>query len=300
MNSIDNHATYILGVDGGGTKTLARLQHLPSKQEWQVSGGASSLTNDFDLALKTCESLVEQLLALSGANKENIAIVLGLAGAGSVDKSAKFTQYLSKGFAHFALFTDAETSLYGANAGDSVTVVALGTGSVGATLADDGNSTLKGGWGFTIGDEGSGAKLGVLIIQTILSELEEKGEIVSQLGKVLCHKISGGRDKLIQWSTTALPSEFASLAPLVFELNKTCPVAKAVLSQHVKNVETLIYKTRENHQLPVVLLGGLAEPTKPYLDPIIQKMLIPAKGDALDGACFLAEKLLFIEHKENA
>ncbi|WP_286233943.1 BadF/BadG/BcrA/BcrD ATPase family protein [Thalassotalea sediminis] len=299
MNLIKNDPDYILGIDGGGTKTIARLQRLGTEQQWQVRGGASSLTNDFELALRTCESLIEQLLTLSGARREQISIVIGLAGAGNKDKSDKFTHQLAKDFRCFELCTDAKTSLYGANAGQPVAMISLGTGSVGATLTDNGHSALKGGWGFTIGDEGSGAKLGVLIIQSILAELEANNEIVSSLGKALCHKISAGRDKLIQWSTTAKPIDFASIAPLAFELNDECPTAKAVLAQHVKNVERLITKTRGDLQLPVVLLGGLAEPTKPYLTPSILALLIPPKGNALDGACFLAEQLINKKNKEN-
>lgn len=299
MKRFNHNLGYILGIDGGGTKTIARLQHVETGQQWQVRGGAASLTNDFDLALKTCQSLIEQLLTLSGASKEQIAIVIGLAGAGNKDKSARFTHQVSKGFRCFELCTDAKTSLYGANAGQPVAMISLGTGSVGATLANNGDSALKGGWGFTIGDEGSGAKLGVLIIQSILSELEAGDELTSLLGKTLCDKISTGRDKLIQWSTTAKPVDFGSIAPLAFELYDDCPTAKAVVSQHVQNVETLIKKTRGEHGLPVVLLGGLAEPTKPYLNSSILALLIPPKGDALDGACFLAEQLLYKENKEN-
>lgn len=298
MNSAGNQVSYVLGVDGGGTKTIAKLQHRKTKQQWQVSGGSSSLTNDFELAIETCASLIEQLLLLSGAEKKDISIVLGLAGAGNVDKAEKFTERLLNGFYCFELCTDAKTSLYGANSGEPVVVVSLGTGSVGATLAMDGHSTLKGGWGFTVGDDGSGAKLGVLIIKTILAEIEENNRVTSALGEAVCRVIPGGRDKIIDWSTLAKPVDFARLAPLVFEFGDTCPVAHEILLQHVNNVEKLIYNTRESQQLPVVLLGGLSLPTKPYLDPLIQAMLIPPKGNALDGACFLAEQLLHIEKKE--
>ncbi|MGB1198397.1 MAG: BadF/BadG/BcrA/BcrD ATPase family protein [Thalassotalea sp.] len=292
MNLNDNKGKYVLGIDGGGTKTIARLQHLDTQQQWQVIGGSSSLTNDFDLALQTCDHLIKQLLVLSNANKDEISIVLGLAGAGNQEKSAVFSENLSKGFHCFELCTDAKTSLYGANAGQPVAVISLGTGSVGATLAVDGHSTLKGGWGFTVGDDGSGAKLGVLIIQTILSEFEKNNKIISKLGKAVCIEIAGEKEQLINWSTMAKPVDFARLAPLVFELNDVCFVAKTVLLQHVENVEALIDNTRENQQLPVVLLGGLSAPTTPYLNPLIQAMLIPAKGDALDGACYLAKQLL--------
>ncbi|GHF83423.1 BadF/BadG/BcrA/BcrD ATPase family protein [Thalassotalea marina] len=299
MSSVASNNRYILGVDGGGTKTIGRIIKLNTNEQWQACVGPASLTNDFDLAVTNCQRLVEQLLSACGARREEVVTVMGLAGAGNQEKAAIFTEHLSTGFRGFEVCTDAKTSLYGANAGEPVVVISLGTGSVGATLAVDGQSTLKGGWGFTVGDEGSGAKLGVLIIQSVLSELETQDEVMSALTQAVCQKISQRRDKLIEWSTLAKPIDFADLAPLVFEQVDTCSLAKTVLAQHVKNVENLIEKTRGNYQLPVVLLGGLAQPTMPYLNPLIQELIMSPKGNSLDGACFLAKQLLNKENKEN-
>ena len=52
MNDMINKSEFILGVDGGGTKTIARLENLHTGQQWLATGGSASLTNDFDLALQ--------------------------------------------------------------------------------------------------------------------------------------------------------------------------------------------------------------------------------------------------------
>ena len=44
---------YILGLDGGGTKTVARLVNLRTSMQWQVNAGATSLSNDYSLALSS-------------------------------------------------------------------------------------------------------------------------------------------------------------------------------------------------------------------------------------------------------
>lgn len=292
MNDHRKKRAFVLGIDGGGTKTIARLVNLDTGQQWQVLGGASSLTNNYNVALSTCESLIEQLCEQAHCRRDEITIVLGLAGANQKDKASKFEESLATDFNDIKVYTDAKTSLYGANAGEPVAVVALGTGSVGAALTFDGNETQTGGWGFIVGDEGSGAKMGVLIIRSVLSELEETGTLQSLLARKVVPITGDDLDKILTWSTSAKPADFASLAPFVFECLANCDKAKNILNEHVSHVETLINKTRANLQLPVVLLGGLSLPTIPFLSLTIQNMLVEAKGNSLDGACLLAEKLM--------
>ena len=43
---------YILGIDGGGTKTLARLINLETSEKWEAVVGQSSLSNDFKNAIE--------------------------------------------------------------------------------------------------------------------------------------------------------------------------------------------------------------------------------------------------------
>lgn len=299
--SLTNGKIFFLGVDGGGTKTIARLENLNTGQQWQVKGGPASLTNDFNLALKTCESLIQTLCIQACCDHTDIICVFGLAGAGHKNKAAEFKRSILVNNDDVDVYTDAKTSLYGANEGKPIAVVSLGTGSVGAVLAQDGDEIQIGGWGFNVGDEGSGAKMGVLIIRAVLSEIENVGNVKSLLAKVIVKKLGDDLEGVLAWSASATPSDFASLAPLVFEYHQVCSVAKDILMTHVGHVESLINKTSankgmvkntsENAQLPVVLLGGLSEPTLPFLSPTIKARLVATKGNALDGACLLAKKL---------
>jgi glucosamine kinase len=288
---IDKRA-FFLGVDGGGTKTIARLENLNTGQLWLATGGQASLTNDFDSALHTCDSLIESLCTQANCNRNEIVIVFGLAGAGNLEKTDKFKRSLLADFKDAKVYTDAKTSLYGANEGEPIVVVSIGTGSVGAMLTRDGKEIQTGGWGFNVGDEGSGAKMGVLAIRAVLSEIDDIGHAHSLLAQMIVRKFGSKPSNVLAWSTSAKPADFASLAPLVFEYSEKCHVAKNIVITHVEHVESLIKKTRSNSQLPVVLFGGLSMPTLPFLNTAIQNMLVEVKGNALDGACLLAKKLM--------
>jgi glucosamine kinase len=288
--AIDNRA-FFLGVDGGGTKTIARLENLNTGQQWQATGGQASLTNDFDSALQTCNSLIEDLCTQANCNRSEIVIVFGLAGAGNIEKTDKFKRSILTDFKDARVYTDAKTSLYGANVGEPIVVVSIGTGSVGAMLTHDKKETKIGGWGFNVGDEGSGAKMGVLAIRAVLSEIDDIGHAHSLLAQIIFRKFGSKPSNVLAWSTLAKPIDFASLAPLIFEYYEKCSLAKSILMEHVGHVESLINKTRSNSQLPVVLLGGLSVPTLPFLNTTVKNMLVDAKGNALDGACLLAKRL---------
>jgi glucosamine kinase len=293
MDNIINNRNFILGVDGGGTKTIARLENLDTAQKWQAISGPASLTNDYDAALDNCKMLLSELCAKADCKPSEVTVVFGLAGASNKEKAHQFELSISTGYKAVKVYTDAKTSLYGANLGKPIAIVSLGTGSVGAVLTAEGKEFQIGGWGFNVGDEGSGAKLGVLIVKSVLSEIEDSGNVHSLLARIIVKRFGGVLDNVLTWSTSATPSDFASLAPLVFEYQDRCHLAKNILIEHVNHVENLIKKTRSNLQLPVILLGGLSVPTIPFLSPELRSMLTNTKGNSLDGACFLAKQLKY-------
>jgi glucosamine kinase len=307
-----NKNQFILGIDGGASKTLARLVNIQTGQYWHAQGGPSSLTNDFYGAISTITNLCQQVIHQaqkeeklsinednnpnnSLCNYHNISAVFGLAGAENKERVQQLKEALAMPFVKLIICSDAKISAYGANNGEAVAIVALGTGSVGFRLDDNGDSYLVGGWGFTVGDEGSGAKLGLAAVQVTINELENKGTINSKLTQRISDVVGKERIAMLTWLSTAQPYDFAKFTPLVFSLASTCPVAKALLKQHLVAVEQLIQLTLAKTHLPLVLLGGLAKATQPYLATKYQQYLITAKGNALDGACFLAQQFLALK-----
>ena len=299
---IRNEVNYILGVDGGGTKTLARLINLTTKEQWQIASGPSSLSNDFTGAMDVLNALIDDLIEQAGCQSHAVVAAFGLAGAGNNHVVAKLQQKFAHRFNTLTIFCDAQTSAYGANNGSEVVVVALGTGSVGMRLQlnEQGGLTqyLVGGWGFLIGDEGGGAKLGYHSVQALVEEFQHFGSAKSKLTQAVATFINANtnpkgsseitRQVIASWLASAKPIDFSQLSPLVTQYQSGCSVAKKIMAAHVDSVESLIKDTRADTTLPVVLLGGLAQSTQTLLSVTTQRLLISPKGDALDGACLLA------------
>lgn len=283
---------WILTVDGGGSKTLARLSNSKTGQSWQEQAGPASLTNDFSLAISNIQQLSQSLCQQAGISSQQVVVVLGLAGAGNPQQHQQAQQQLSRHYAGFLLTTDARTSLYGANLGQPVLVVALGTGSVAMRLQADGGEQQVGGWGFNIGDEGGGAWLGKQLVRELLWQVDSLAGISSPLLQLVAQQIGDDAASLLPWLKTASPNDYAALAPLIFKHSGRCAIADRLLQLHAQAVEQLLYNAREQFDLPVVLLGGLAQVTAPLLRPACQALLQPAKGSALDGAAILATHLI--------
>jgi glucosamine kinase len=127
-----------------------------------------------------------------------------------------------------------------------------------------------------------------------VTEFQHFGYVHSQLTQAVARfintKDSGviTRQAIAVWLANAKPVNFAQLSPLVTQHQSVCPVAKEIIINHVASVELLIKDTRAATTLPVVLLGGLAQTTQTLLSAVTKRLLINAKGDALDGACLLA------------
>lgn len=279
---------YLLAIDGGGTKTLGVLQCQASGQRWQARSGPGQLTNDFAGAIKNVRELCLQLCQQAQVTVQQVTAIIGLAGAGNPTLHDDFCQQLALPFAHWQLTTDARTSLYGANLGEPVAVVAIGTGSVAMRLEADGSELQVGGWGFNIGDEGGGAWLGQQLVRQLLWQVDWQRPFSPLLQAVAAH-CGTEVSSILPWLKQAKPTDFAALAPLVYQFDD--PLALQLQSRQADAITELALCCLHQHHLPLVLLGGLASQCQHFLSDTLRNQLQPAKGDALAGGLVLAAQL---------
>lgn len=291
---------FTIGIDGGGTKTIGRICDHLSGDTYELKSGPSSLSNDYEGAKEVIAHLLSDLLAHFDAQAKHTAVVIGVAGGGVEKQAKQLHKDLPFVFAHLDVYNDAKTSLVGANGGKPIAMVALGTGSVGAKLNDQGVESYTGGWGFPIGDGGSGAKLGFRAVQTLLEEIDWHGGATSVLGKKIQSAITESdraesaelnNQQIANWLAKGIAKDFAELTKYVLESTDVCPLAAALLDEHVAECEKLILQTRADTELDVVLMGGLAPITLAKLSPKVSSFCKLAQGSSLDGACLLASDL---------
>ena len=281
---------FILGIDAGGTKTLGRLVQLATGRSWQLKMGSASLTNDYNNAAATLYQLISNLFEQAKCLGDQVTVVAGVPGAGNLQLRKSLELHLAELCPQLWITTDAKTSVWGANHGKPVAVVALGTGSVGMRLEPNGEERQFGGWGFNIGDEGSGAILGKMAVRQVLDEFDRSRCFHSELAKSVTAVIGTDPANILGWLKHAVVNDFSRLAPLVLPLAASCPQAARVFARYLDDVVELIDLTCLDVQLPIVILGGLAEGTIPHLPARIRQHIIPAAGTSVDGALLLATK----------
>ena len=282
---------WILVIDGGASKTVARLENLNTGQQFSQTSGPASLTQDLYQACANLQQLTDELLAKARVSPSNTQIVCGLAGAGDQDKVERCQSTLKK-YTNLFITTDACISLYGANLGEPVIVAAIGTGSVVMRLDKQGNIFQSGGWGFPIGDEGGGAKMGFHTVQHLLKAIDTKLLHHSPLLVEISKVTGNNKSSLLPWLSRAKAADYARLAPMVLKHMDQCPIAASILDDAVQAIEELVKSQQQADPLPLVFLGGLGETLKSNMISGIRANIIPAKGDALSGASLLAQRLI--------
>ncbi|WP_210272789.1 BadF/BadG/BcrA/BcrD ATPase family protein [Chthonobacter rhizosphaerae] len=278
-----------LGIDGGGTVCRARLADASGRVLGEGAGGPANITTAFDLAIESILTASRAALAAAGLGEEALARTsggFGLAGGNAPVAARRFLAHPLP-FAHVAVASDADIACLGAHGGGDGGILILGTGSQGVVRVGDRTATV-GGWGFMVSDTGSGATLGRRALRRALlgfEDVESRSAFTDALMAVFDDDPAG----LLAWSLTALPRDWARHAPLVFEHARAGdPIALMLVRQSADDIGRLLDRMMQLGARRISLMGGVAEPHRPYLHARFETVLVPPRGDALDGALTLA------------
>jgi glucosamine kinase len=276
---------FVLGVDGGGTGTRVRVWTNGGALIGHGEAGPSALAQGIGQAWTHIgEAVVRafQSAGLPAPAPGHCVLGLGLAGAVAPHLAAAFFRAAPE-YALIVLETDSRTALLGAHAGRPGAIVAVGTGTVGEALHADGRRVAVSGWGFPVGDEGSGAWMGLRAMQIAHRALDGRGP-AGTLAHAVWRRTSDRRDILLEWCSRAGQHDYAQLAPLVFECAGTDAAAEALLRDTAQEIEDMALALDPDLQLPVVLLGSIGQRMAQRLSPPLRARLVEPAGDAVDGA----------------
>jgi glucosamine kinase len=281
--------THTLAVDGGGTKTAMRLKQISTTpsviQERTLA--ATSLTLYGEAAIIQLTHYIEEMLSVNQIKAKQCYIVVGVAGAGNSHLKAKLKSALAH-CPHLYVTTDAEASVFGANTGQGVNCIAIGTGSVAIQLDTQHVTHQFGGWGFPIGDQGGGAWLGFRAVQQTLAEFDDKrSSLTSQL---VMNKIGSERSDILKWLNTANATDYAQFARELVDIEQRCSTASTILKQGIEEIEKLTRTCAENNSLPIMFLGSLGQFYRSKLSQGLQARALDIQGNAQDGAEVIAHQ----------
>jgi N-acetylglucosamine kinase-like BadF-type ATPase len=171
---VSGDARFLVGVDGGATKTLAAVLDLQSHAIHLGHGGPSNQDAvGAPAAVQAVLGAADGAIARAGIAQDAVgAAVLAIAGT---DTDAVARHMSSVGPNDWIVVNDVVGAWATATgAGPGVAAIS-GTGSNVFGVGPDGRPWRSGGWGHLLGDEGSGYWLGVHSIMAALSDRDASG-----------------------------------------------------------------------------------------------------------------------------
>jgi glucosamine kinase len=278
-------ARFFLGVDGGATRCRARLRDGAGRELGHCVGPASNIYVDFEAAMRVVRETIDSVIA-AGAARQEIVVGLGLAGF-SEDKEAERVAAALPGFARIVVVNDAVAACVGANGlGDGGLIVA-GTGSAGIARVGTA-TTIIGGRGFQLGDDGSAARLGATALRATLRALDGL-EPMSELARALGRHFGGDPLQMSRWAAAAKPRDYGAFAPQILDLARSGDArAREIAGEAAEAIAALANALNALGAERIALVGGLGEPLRPYLSPDLAGRLVRPRRDAVEGAILLA------------
>lgn len=273
--------TLFLGIDGGGTGCRAAVADGAGHILARAEAGPANIASDLTGAARNILAAAAQAARDAGARLEDMVAGLGLAGANAAGAPTALGAHLP--FARLRIVTDGVTAVMGALGEADGIVAALGTGSVFGVQRGSAVRQI-GGRGLALGDEGSGAWIGRAILSRALRAVDGLAPMTPLLAE-LVDKM-GGDDRVVAFSLTARPADYAALAPRI--LISDDPAAQAVMAAAEADVAQAIGALQQTPALPVVFLGGLGPALAARLAGRWPQRT--AQGTALDGALLLARR----------
>lgn len=258
---------YILGVDGGGTKTTATLYSNEMEVLGHFLGGPMNLQV---VSGDEVKKVFEEMLKHFNLESKDIKIGVGAAGAGRPEDIERLESILREvGFKKYVVSNDAHIGLLAIHGKNNGMMIISGTGSIGFALKD---SVLyrKGGWGHILGDEGSGYFMGLSLGKKLFHFLDKDEvfpeKILNEIFKEINTKNSG---EFLKWVYRSDKGEIAKLSKIVLK-NSGYKICQEIINETVSALKNLILDLKRITKLNSVgFVGGIIEN-----DTIIRKNLL--------------------------
>jgi len=275
----------VLGVDAGGTGSRAVVTTPGGSIVGSGSAGPGNPSLSGPAAVRAIGAAVRA--ALRGTDPASVrAAVVGVAGISGLAAVAEDfeLQWRAIGLTcAVPIVGDAVTAFAAGSAARSGAVLIAGTGAVAALV--DGIDVVRtaDGWGWLLGDEGSGTWIG---LQAVRAAVRGPSALAAE---VMARAGVDTPGALADWAGRQPPSAFAGLCPLVCASDS--PAATAIIARAASRLLGTLTDL-DTSDGPVVLAGGLLTADTPVRRRVRAALGARATvaGDPALGAARLAAR----------
>ncbi|MEN1679287.1 MAG: BadF/BadG/BcrA/BcrD ATPase family protein [Planctomycetota bacterium] len=304
MASPTEPLTIVLGIDAGGTKSRALVAQRGLDGRFCVLGsGLAGPGNPLGCGVQQAAEAIGQAAsqaieqarhAVGDPRIEPNAALVAVAGAADPVTRQRLTEALQR---HPALGRCTVTPDYAplfclAPDGEPAIALIAGTGATALARDSDGQVWRAGGWGYLLGDDGSGFALGRAAVRQALAD-RDSGVEASPLTRALCEGL--GVDDPADLTATVYRSSdsrhaLAALARIVCEAAETDTAAQSLVQSEAKALAghaagACRAAGIERSPASLVFAGTLAIANRVFREAVTQSLV--ASGTSL-AACHLA------------
>ena len=273
--------TFVLGIDAGGTKTVCQLADENGEVLAEARRGGANLQASGELEVeKVLHQVMEE--AIGDHDVRPAAVCLGIAGVDRPDDAQAVREIMGRiGYkARILVVNDALVALEAGAPAQSGVVVIAGTGSIAYGRNDRNEAARAGGWGYMLGDEGSGYWIGRAAVRAVLREADRRGPATLLTGLLLnYYGVSRAQDLIHHvYQGTLRPAAIASLAQCVQgAFSDGDPVALGILRGAADQLESAALSVARRLEIvgsefPFILSGGIFRAV-PWLEEELARRL---------------------------
>jgi N-acetylglucosamine kinase-like BadF-type ATPase len=303
---------YIIGIDGGGTKTDCAVSDPEGNILFEIKGDPSNFL------IEGTGKVSVSLLDLINRCKEKLdfdysditAILIGTAGAGRKSDAERLKKSFadfsrSKGidFKNFIVESDARIALEGAFSGKPGAILISGTGSIMLGKDLNGNIHRVGGYGRLIGDEGSGFSIGRKGLNAVTKQFDGRGNYTLISG-YLDDKFGINSEENLITEVYKNNFDIAAIAPLVISAaENNDKTALGIIDEEIYELMKYIPAIKEKlnlSELNLSYIGGLITKDNLYSKKLNEMIMNdfpeikiqPPQNSPVMGAILMAKKII--------
>ncbi|MCX6384464.1 MAG: hypothetical protein NTV16_08330 [Actinobacteria bacterium] len=311
--------SYILGVDGGGTKTVIRITDFKGLTVSEYITGAGNYKS---VGIKSAEiNIINGILSAIkqiNAESENIffsSSCFGLSGLdseqdGEIFKKMIFNNEIKKYIdpKKIIICNDSRIGLAAGSDSKNAIMIICGTGSNCFGINEEGQEAKANGWDYILGDEGSAYELGIKALRSVMRAFDGRGRKTLLSETILRDLNLNNITDLIEWCYN-MPFSSERFAALTKTVCKTAELGDKVsiklLSEEVKealaSISIVVKKLKlTDREFDIVYVGSVFRCEKYFRKVLTDKLkekfpkiiFVPLNDKPVSGAIKMALKNL--------
>jgi len=297
---------FSLGIDGGGSTLRIGIygESLKCIYLLELSDTANPSVLGFAQAEELLKSTLQKTIDEAGIAPSTVHFV-GAGMAGAAQNPDWLSAILNQSLPHaqITVAPDYEIALIGAHGERYGVLVLSGTGSAACGINASGESAHSGGWGYLLGDGGSGYWLGLEMLKSSTRVADGCMEETSLYQQTFTHLKISAPEELISWiyNPDRNNREISQMAPLVL----ACAAAGDLEAyrivedgaEHLYQLYLSVVKRLDFANPPVMFAGGLLSS-----DTLLRRLLMQKIGlekvpapmySPVEGAALMANLLKY-------